>query len=56
MIKGRVGFSTNEIERLLRETKVAHRQWLVELLKQHPIEDLNYKAYLLKGDAGLFDN
>lgn len=51
MIRGRGGFSTEEVERLLRETRDAHRQWLIELLQQYPLEDLKYKVYLLKGEA-----
>jgi universal stress protein E len=52
MIRGRAGFSTEEVERLLRETREAHRQWLIELLKQHPLDDLEHEVYLLKGEAG----
>jgi universal stress protein E len=52
MIRGRGGLSTEEVERLLRETQDAHRQWLIELLQQHPLEDLKYEVYLLKGEAG----
>lgn len=52
IIKGRGEFSTNQIEGLLRETKEAHRQSLIEFLQQHPLEDLKYNVYLLKGEAG----
>jgi universal stress protein E len=52
MIRGRGGFSTEEVERSLREAQDAHRQWLTEFLQQHPLEDLKYKVYLLKGEAG----
>ena len=51
MIRGRGGFSTEEVERLLRETQDAHRQWLLELPQQHPLEDLKYEVYLLKGEG-----
>ena len=53
ILRGRGGFSTEEIESLLRETHDEHRQWLIELLQQHPLEDLIYKVYLLKGEAGV---
>lgn len=52
ILRGRGGISDEEIEKLLHETREAHRQWLVELLQQHPIEDLKSQVYLLKGDAG----
>lgn len=52
ILRGRGGFSTEEIERLLRETKDIHRQGLIDLLQQHSLQDLNYKVYLLKGEAG----
>jgi len=53
MITGRGGFSTEEVVRLLRETQDAHRHWLIELLQQHPLDDVKYEAYLLKGEAGV---
>jgi universal stress protein E len=53
MITGRAGFSTEEVVRLLRETQAAHRQWLIELLQQHTLNDVKYEAYLLKGEAGV---
>jgi len=52
ILRGRGGFSTEEIESLLRETHDEHRLWLIELLQQHPLEDLKYKVYLLNGEAG----
>jgi len=49
---GRSGISNEAVERLLRETQDAHRQWLIELLQQHPLEGLKCEVYLLKGEAG----
>lgn len=51
-MKGRVDYSSEEVERLLRETRDMHRQWLVDLLQQHNLEDLKIEVYLLKGEAG----
>jgi nucleotide-binding universal stress UspA family protein len=53
ILTGRVGFSTEEVVRLLQETQDAHRHWLIELLQQHPLDDVKYEAYLLKGEAGV---
>lgn len=53
LIRGRGRFSTEDLERLLQDTREAHRQWLIELLLQQPLGDLNYKVYLLKGEAGI---
>ena len=52
MIRGRGEFSTADIEGLLRETQATHRQWLIDLLQQHPMEGLKLEVYLLKGEAG----
>lgn len=52
ILKGRVDYSSEEVERLLRETRDMHRQWLVDLLQQHNLEDLKIEVYLLKGEAG----
>ncbi len=52
-IRGRGGFSTVDVDKLLRKTQDAHRQWLIELLQRHPLEDLKYEVYLLKGEAGV---
>ncbi len=52
ILRGRGGIAEEEIDKLLRETRDVHRQWLVELIQQHPIEDLKSQVYLLKGDAG----
>lgn len=51
LIRGRGGFSTDEIDRLVQETHNEHRRWLIELLQQHPLDDLKYKVYLLQGEA-----
>jgi universal stress protein E len=53
MLTGRGGFLTEKVFRLLRETQAAHRQWLIELLQQHHLDDVKYEAYLLKGEAGV---
>jgi nucleotide-binding universal stress UspA family protein len=50
---GRAGISNEAVERLLREAQDAHREWLIELLQRHPLDDLKYEVYLLKGDAGV---
>lgn len=52
ILKGRGEFPIEEVERLLKETKETHRQWFIELLQQHHLEDLKYEVYLLKGEAG----
>lgn len=52
IIRGRGEFSDREVERLLRQAHDVHRLQLVEILKKQPLEDLKYKVYLLKGEAG----
>jgi universal stress protein E len=56
ILRGRGGISNEAIEKLLQETQDDHRQWLVELLQQHSLEDLKSEVYLLKGDAGTLIN
>ena len=41
-----------EVDEIVRQTWDAHRQALRELLRRHPVEDLNHQVYLLKGEAG----
>jgi len=53
VLRGRGGLSSDVMEKLLQETKNVHRQWLIELLQQHPLDDLKSEVYLLKGDAGM---
>ncbi len=52
VLRGRGGIASEVMEKLLQETKDAHRQWLVDLLQNHPLDDLKHEIYLLKGDAG----
>lgn len=41
-----------EVDELVRETRGVHRQALTELLRRHPLEELNYQVYMIKGEAG----
>jgi nucleotide-binding universal stress UspA family protein len=52
IIRGQREFLAEDVNMLLQETKEVHRQWLIKLLKKHPMEDLESKVYLLNGDAG----
>jgi nucleotide-binding universal stress UspA family protein len=52
LLRGRGGVSNETINELLRETQDAHRQWLIELLQQYPLDDLKPEVFLLKGEAG----
>lgn len=52
ILRGRAGISNENIENLLQETQNMHRQWVVELLQQHPLDDLKAEVYMLKGDPG----
>lgn len=52
ILRGRGGISDEEIEKLLQETRDDHRQWLIELIQQHTLENLKTAVYLLKGDPG----
>ena len=56
ILKGRGGISNEDIDKLLQETQDDHRQWLIELIQQHSMEDLKSAVYLLKGDAGTLIN
>ena len=51
--KARGGFPIEELKILLQETREAHRQKLIEFLRQFTKEDLNPEVYLLKGEAGV---
>ncbi len=52
ILRGRGGVSEESIKKLLQETQVMHRQWVIELLQQYPMDDLKSEVYLLKGEAG----
>jgi universal stress protein E len=52
IIKGRGEVSNEAIRILLQETQDVHRQLVIELLQQHPLDNLKSEVYLLKGDAG----
>ena len=56
ILKGQGGISNEDIDKLLQETQDDHRQWLIELIQQHSMEDLKSAVYLLKGDAGTLIN
>jgi len=52
ILRGNGSFPTKKINKLVRETKKMHAQWLNKLLGQYPIlSSLNHKVHLLKGDA-----
>lgn len=48
---GRTSLPKKQVDKMLRETQDAHRRWLIDLLQQHPLENLKHEAYLLKGKA-----
>jgi nucleotide-binding universal stress UspA family protein len=52
ILRGRGEISNEAIEKLLQETRNEHRQWLIELIQQHSLEDLKSEVYLFKGDPG----
>jgi nucleotide-binding universal stress UspA family protein len=52
VLRGRGGIASEVMEKLLHDTKDAHRQRLVDLFQNHPLDDLKHEIYLLKGDAG----
>jgi len=49
---GRVRISRNELDKLVSETRNAHRDWLDRLLEKHDFGDLKHQVHLLKGNAG----
>lgn len=41
-----------KVDQMVREERDAHKLRLIRLLKQYPLEDLQFKVYMLKGNAG----
>ncbi len=56
VLRGRGGISNEAIEKIRKETRDEHLQWLTELIQQHPMDDLKTSVYLLQGDAGTLIN
>lgn len=48
---GRISSSSTDADRLIRETKKAHKEWLSDLLAKYDLSDVSSQIHLLKGDA-----
>jgi nucleotide-binding universal stress UspA family protein len=44
--------SRREVDKLVRETRSAHRSWLGKLLQNYDLGDMKHQVHLLKGGAG----
>lgn len=42
----------HKVDQMVREERDAHKLRLVRLLKKYPLEDLQFKVYMLKGNPG----
>ena len=49
---GRVSLPKGEVDKIVQETRDIHKQWLITLLRKHPLETQQRRVYLLKGEAG----
>ncbi|MFQ5851112.1 MAG: universal stress protein, partial [Candidatus Binatia bacterium] len=50
--RGCVRISRSKVDKLVRDTRNAHRGWLDRLLQKHDFRDLKHQVHLLKGKAG----
>lgn len=48
---GRISSPSTDADRLVRETKKAHKEWLSDLLAKYDLSEMSSHIHLLKGDA-----
>ncbi|NKQ37033.1 MAG: universal stress protein [Chloroflexi bacterium] len=46
------GLPQQKVDKIVHETRDAHKRWLGTLLSKHHLEDLQHQVYMLKGEAG----
>ena len=49
---GRTRLSKEQVDKMVGEIRDTHKRWFITLLREHTLEDLSCRVYLLKGEAG----